>query len=309
MVAVCARRAVCGWPDVMAFVQYMPDEGASGTLGAVLGSISGGHGVYVSAPFAGMPRIREAPLVLLLVLLLLVSLLEVLIAVPDPELVPVVPVPAPPPGAGRPAMAEVERNAVGRRGADEVLVVAAPDPFKASRLLFAAEESCLSLLSSFSYVLVLVLGSRDDEGLLRDRDDDADVAMVKDVVEEEAEGTIVEDEEMLDAAADDCDRWRMAISVGLSVGRRSWLLDDKWPGVCERGIGVARSEDSAESQRSEEGGGRMSAGDVIGVFLARRSWDDCGGLSRAAALAWSAIVGSRNHFLESAACWGRNSGA
>lgn len=40
------------------------------------------------------------------------------------------------------------------------------------------------------------------------------------------------------AAADWTARWRMASSEG--VGRRSWALDARWLGVCERGTGGAR---------------------------------------------------------------------
>lgn len=41
-VHVCARKEVCGAPEVGARDQYIPDAGAGGTSGAVLGSGSGG---------------------------------------------------------------------------------------------------------------------------------------------------------------------------------------------------------------------------------------------------------------------------
>lgn len=111
--------------------------------------------------------------------------------------------------------------------------------------------------------------------------------------------------------ADDCERWRIESSEGLR--RRSWLLDARWPGVCERGIGGARSCDSVlSSKSSDDCGGRASVGDVAGAILCdRTTFDlcgDCGALSRAAppptlptpspplAAAWSAIVGSYDHF-------------
>ena len=44
-VVVCARREVCGLPQVGARDQYIPEEGAAGTSAAVRGSARGGKGV------------------------------------------------------------------------------------------------------------------------------------------------------------------------------------------------------------------------------------------------------------------------
>ena len=99
-----------------------------------------------------------------------------------------------------------------------------------------------------------------------------------------------EAEEGVIAAADDCERWRMAMSAGLL--RRSWLLDERWPGVCDRGSGGARSWASPVALSSSEGGGRVSVGDTGAIFCERTTLMFCGGggsLSRAAPLAWSAI--------------------
>jgi hypothetical protein len=61
-----------------------------------------------------------------------------------------------------------------------------------------------------------------------------------------SEGVIPDEEdEGVIAAAEDCERWRTAMSAGLL--RRSWLLEERWPGVCDRGIGGARSWTSTAS--------------------------------------------------------------
>lgn len=110
----------------------------------------------------------------------------------------------------------------------------------------------------------------------------------------------------------------MASSEGLR--RRSWLLDERWPGVCERGIGGARSWACARwwvgislvSNSGVEGrwgvGARASVGELtLDIFWERMIFVLCGdcsvsSLSRPiipaeAALAWSAIVGWSYHFL------------
>lgn len=43
-------------PEVGARDQYIPDDGAARTSGAVLGFVKGGKGVKTSAPLAGWPR-------------------------------------------------------------------------------------------------------------------------------------------------------------------------------------------------------------------------------------------------------------
>jgi len=54
---------------------------------------------------------------------------------------------------------------------------------------------------------------------------------------EEWESAIVVDE----LAAEDTERCLSARSAFCCCCRRSWLLDERWPGVWERGIGGARS--------------------------------------------------------------------
>lgn len=48
IVVVCARNEVWEAPDTGALDQYMPDAGATSTLGADFGSGSKGYAVYVS---------------------------------------------------------------------------------------------------------------------------------------------------------------------------------------------------------------------------------------------------------------------
>ena len=107
-VVVWARSAGCGQPDTWARDQYMPDEGAGGTSGAVLGSMSGGKGMWTPLTWA----VRAA------------------LACRDATAVDDTAADEPP---GFATMADVDRSAVGRR----------PDPLP---LPSAAEESCLSLV-------------------------------------------------------------------------------------------------------------------------------------------------------------------
>jgi hypothetical protein len=116
----------------------------------------------------------------------------------------------------------------------------------------------------------------------------------------ESDEVTPDDEEGVMAAADDCDRWRMAMSAGLL--RRSWLLEERWPGVCDRGIGGVRSSAASGPSWSSVGGGRGLVGDTWAIFCERTTLmlfcGDCGGLSRPAALAWSAMVRSNDHLLD-----------
>jgi hypothetical protein len=169
-------------------------------------------------------------------------------------------------------MADVERTAGGRR---------------AGSLLLPADESCCSE-TPFS----AMLGCRVEVGVgvfVEAAGKEAAGAVSDDVRPDEEDGVI--------EAAEDCERWRMAMSAGLL--RRSWLLDERWPGVCDRGIGGVRSSASSASWSSESGG-RESVGDTWAIFCERTTlmcWGDCGGRSRPAALAWSAMVRSNDHFL------------
>jgi hypothetical protein len=244
----------------------MPEEGAAGTSGAVRGSASGGKAVWTAAPRAGAPR--PVP-----------TRATLGAAVP-----------------GRGAMADVDRRAVGLRPALLLpLPVSLPLP---------AEESCRSRVMSplidrspFSAVL---LGCRAEVG----------VGVLELVVAKEAcEADSWEADSAAEAgaeptAAEDCERWRMESSEGLR--RRSWDLLERWPGVCDRGIGGARSRASlASSKRSAED--RVSTGDWAdgAIRCERTTFDfdgDDGARSRPdipgpppLALAWSAIVGSYDH--------------
>lgn len=76
-----------GAPDTGARDQYMPDEGAAGTSGAVLGSWRGGKGTWGPRGRGAADALRDPP------------------EAPDPVLAVV----------ARPAMADVERIATGRR--------------------------------------------------------------------------------------------------------------------------------------------------------------------------------------------------
>lgn len=113
--------------------------------------------------------------------------------------------------------------------------------------------------------------------------------------------------------AADWERCRIESSEGFR--RRSWLLEARWPGVWDRGIGGVRSCASLVSSESAAGaGGRASTGDVEGAaILCDRTtlsfWGEDRARSRAGApwagpgpplaAAWSAIVGSYDHFSES----------
>jgi hypothetical protein len=69
-------------------------------------------------------------------------------------------------------------------------------------------------------------------------------AAEKEAAERGSDGVIPAEEEAdVIAAPDDCERWRRVRSAGLL--RRSWLLDERWPGVCDRGTGGALSWISA----------------------------------------------------------------
>jgi len=119
----------------------------------------------------------------------------------------------------------------------------------------------------------------------------------KEAAETGSDGAVpVEDEEGPEiAAADDCERWRRERSAGLL--RRSWLLDERWPGVWDRGIGGGLSWTSSASY-SSEGGGRVSDGNTGAILCERTTLmfcGDSGALSCPGALAWSAIVGSNDH--------------
>jgi hypothetical protein len=166
-------------------------------------------------------------------------------------------------------MADVERIAGGRR---------------AVSLLLPADESSIPFSA--------MLGCRVEVGVgvfVEDTEKEAAGVDSSEVTPDDEEGVIV--------AAEDCERWRMAMSAGLL--RRSWLLEERWPGVCDRGIRGVRSCASAASW-SSEGGGRGLVGDTWAIFCERTTLmfcGDCGGLSRPAALPWSAMVRSNGHVL------------
>lgn len=111
MVLVCARSEGCAWPDTGALDQYMPEEGAAGTSGAVVGEARGGKAVYF-----GMFAERDAVVVVLVELRCVADrdapALEAdrsVMAVLAPDVIAT---------ADEPvllAMADVERRAVGRR--------------------------------------------------------------------------------------------------------------------------------------------------------------------------------------------------
>jgi hypothetical protein len=119
--------------------------------------------------------------------------------------------------------------------------------------------------------------------------------------------------------ADDCERCRIDNSDGFRLPPPppppAWLLDDRCPGVWERGIGGARSCRSLSLSTSASSnavcGRRGSMGDVASAIFCDRTTfvltGDCCSLSRPAAaaaaadpLAWSAIVRPYDHF--SAGC-------
>jgi hypothetical protein len=144
--------------------------------------------------------------------------------------------------AGRPAMADVERIAGGRRAVSLLLLLLLPPPTDEScRSRPAAVAAAAAAASPFS---VALLGCRAKV--------EVGVGVFAEEAEKEAAGGLVregvrpdDEEEGVTAAAEDCARWRTASSAGLL--RRSWLLEARWPGVCERGIGGARSGSSETS--------------------------------------------------------------
>lgn len=165
------------------------------------------------------------------------------------------------------AMAEVERRLVGRR----------PWP---GPLVLSVEESCLSrrwLEASWwwSPLLAAAVGlgvcAEEKEGEGPGVRTDGDMEKVAEegwllapAVEREAE--------MLTGptpAAEDWDLWRMDSSEGLR--RRSWLLEERWPGVWLRGICGARSRaSSASAPVWYEEDGRGSVGEVtLAIFCER----------------------------------------
>src|SRR5512140_596022 len=173
-VVVWARNDVCADPETGARLQYIPDDGAAGTSGAVLGSASGGNAVCAAAP-------RAAPL-----------------AAPTRETAcgGVVP--------GRAAIAEVDRSPVGRR------VVLLPLPVS---LPLPAEESCRSRAGAATPAAFetgspfsVLLGCRAEMGVVVLEEKEACEA--ERVVERDAEAGAEP------AAADDCDRWRIESSEG-----------------------------------------------------------------------------------------------
>lgn len=111
MVLVCARREGCAWPETGARDQYMPEEGAGGTSGEVVGEARGGKAVYFEDEAD-----RDEVVVVLVELRWVVDreaavleaersamalvVAEVVMALDEPGLL---------------AMADVERRAVGRR--------------------------------------------------------------------------------------------------------------------------------------------------------------------------------------------------
>jgi hypothetical protein len=116
MVVVWARNGVCADPETGARDQYIPDDGAAGTSGDVLGSARGGKGICWGIRAAEPPP-RPPPRVVAL-----------------PRAAPVVLPPAMidtlllPTGLLPPAIAEVERNAVGRRVALLLVLPSLPLP-------------------------------------------------------------------------------------------------------------------------------------------------------------------------------------
>lgn len=111
MVLVWARSEGCAEPETGARDQYMPDEGAGGTSGDVVGEARGGKAVYFGvkadrdvmvAVFVELRCVvdREAPLLEAVRSAIVLLALDVVATVDEPGLL---------------AMADVERKAVGRR--------------------------------------------------------------------------------------------------------------------------------------------------------------------------------------------------
>jgi hypothetical protein len=115
----------------------------------------------------------------------------------------------------------VERSAVGRRAVDVVDALFPP----LVSLLLLTDESPLSAEAAMLPCRAAEVGV----GVLVDEG-----GMGKEAAEMCREvGTAADDDEevavVVGGVADDCERWRTAISAGL--WRRSWLLDERWPGV------------------------------------------------------------------------------
>jgi hypothetical protein len=140
--------------------------------------------------------------------------------------------------AGRPAMADVERIAGGRRAVSLLLLPPPTDESCRSRPAVAG----VAAASPFSVALLGGCRAKVEMGVgvfVEEAEKEADGGLVR-------EGVMPDDEEEgVPAAAEDCARWRTTRSAGLL--RRSWLLDERWPGVCDRGIRGARSGSSETS--------------------------------------------------------------
>lgn len=205
--AVCARREVCGLPQVGARDQYIPDDGAGGTSGAVRGSQRGGKGMWgCRRRWCWEWEVIRAVVVVLVVL----ARMEGWGMVGAP---------------GLEAMAEVERRAVGRW----LLRPGAPLELPAeesclSRRCWEEEEAETSLLSLFLVAGEVSLGVVGCDGPPPGPGVLLSCGTAKD-------GWLADG---LVTATEDCDRCRMDSSDGLR--RRSWLLDERWPGVWLRGI-------------------------------------------------------------------------
>lgn len=200
---VCARRAVCGAPQVGARDQYIPEEGAGGTSGAVRGSARGGKGVcaWERRVRREEETVRPVPVEVELARMACGLLWEVTGGTEVEGLL---------------AMAEVERKLVGCREEGPVLL--------------PAEESCLSRRSccacvwvweaswwSMTWVAVGEFGV-----VVADKAGDGPCVLVDGGTAKEGAGggllALAEREaELLDGpdVAEDCERWRMASSDGL----------------------------------------------------------------------------------------------
>lgn len=186
---------------------------------------------------------------------------------------------------GRLAIADVERSAGGRRGGSLLLLTLLP----AERFCLSLPEDVPAAEASSSSAII---GGRMIVGV--------DVFVESEVDEAAEAGSERED--------DDCERWRIERSVGLL--RLSWFfeVEERWPGVCDRGIGGARSGTSSASSSSIAGGERGSAAGTGAILCDRMmfmSCGKCGCRSRPTALAWSAIVGSNDHIpdIDTATTW------
>jgi hypothetical protein len=209
--------------------QYIPEDGAAGTSGAVRGSARGGKGV---CEWERRVRREDETVRLLVEVELARRACEAAGAGADVE-------------EGLLAMAEVERKLTGRREEVPVLLPA-EESCLSRRTCWAWDCACEASWCSLTWVTmgdfgVVVEGKAGDgPGPLVDGDLPAGEAAKVEV------GGLAMLAAAMDAAllagngvAEDCDRWRIVSSEGLR--RRSWLLDARWPGVWLRGIGGARS--------------------------------------------------------------------